>query len=420
MTTKTHIVLLRYEQSYCGICYSFPGVIINNIHVSNINDLINYVSKKTDKCVLGNDNRSLTCTRGKTPMSGKMVYKDKNTLIAIPHEFHFIDMVHTILDTIINVEKKPFGGGSCMGTVKRTIPYTGFIRTIAKTSDSLSTRYYERNSQMKLVGKKTKAVISDLQDDNGHYIGGTYNEITDYSTDETTHRVVIYYKGARVYAYVVDQEVGLYRVSFKSSGGNAFSKKLGEDRVKPFEEADIPRLHKAVDVAIRCLDKRICNDDEESSEEDEVDLSDAIREYLESAGYPSDEKHVDVVRAICDWSGYEDVEECLLAFHHKTQWEGVSYFFDSYTSAFDDWDKKERRLGLEIACYAKTGDKPLHVIAGNKPGYCQKCWKHVTIDEELQKAMKRYGSEYAGLIHTIKKELTENIKSGDYVCYSCA
>lgn len=150
--------------------------------------------------------------------------------------------------------------------------------------------------------------------------------------------------------------------------------------------------------------------------------SDNTKKYLKTLGVRCTIKNIEIIEDIQDWSGYDKPEDALLAFYNKVRWEGTSYFFENYTSAFDHWTKTQRKGALEMAQKVKQGvnkEEKIHSLR-EKAGCCRKCNKLVDLDEEIELAFKRWGfSVSRDEKSMVREDRKKDITSGQYTCERC-
>lgn len=142
-------------------------------------------------------------------------------------------------------------------------------------------------------------------------------------------------------------------------------------------------------------------------------------DFLTKYNQDPSEENIELFKQICDWAEYGDLEECSKQFYYKVRNEGTSYFFESYTDAFDDWDLKTRNKALKLnaAIFSKLEGGGVHSLV-ESPGTCKKCGKKLSLDEEVSLAVQRYGMG-PGIGPVIRGELAEAIVSGKYTCEKC-
>ena len=164
------------------------------------------------------------------------------------------------------------------------------------------------------------------------------------------------------------------------------------------------------------LESRLTKDSGLTDSVELTDFQEAIKRYLKSKGIPVTSVKIIIVECICDWWG-EDIKESLKGFYYKVRNEGTTYFFESYTGAFDHWTEEERSLGLELA--RKAVEKVSSVPSlEEKKGHCTKCKQKLSLDKELRLAITRYGMGCTK--DDIRVEFKAMIDSGEYMCEVCS
>jgi len=154
----------------------------------------------------------------------------------------------------------------------------------------------------------------------------------------------------------------------------------------------------------------------EEKEAHELEIKEWV-DFLKKYGQTPSEENVEILKDICSWWD-SDIEDSVKGFYYKVRNEGTSYFFDSYTSAFDHWDKTTRNKALELnaAIFGKIEGEEVHTLI-EEPGKCKKCGRRLNLDEEAMLAEQRY--KMPGIRFAIRGEISEGIASGTWTCERC-